>query len=209
MSIQTNLEDCPMACLLADRPKQAAAERAKPGITAGVAREEAFKRATAKTTKAKKAKRKPRIRQKGNKNGSRRQWKNAGRGQDLETGEYVGGTEVNGEEVVDAPTSLMCKYVQIGNTMRRGMGDLPRAIASAVSNRGANGGVAVTTNYLQLQFQSRLTMVQFNHEAESRVNAIQLTALDTSGKRYYDIETVGGGGSHRRWRSCSGKKGGL
>jgi len=47
---------------LADRPKQAAAERTKPGIKAGVAREEAFKRATAKTTKAKQAKRKPRIR---------------------------------------------------------------------------------------------------------------------------------------------------
>ena len=36
-------------------------------------------------------------------------------------------------------------------------------------------------------------MIQFNHEAESRVNAIQHTALDKSGKRYYGIETVGEG----------------
>ena len=102
---------------MTDRPKPAVAERSKPGVTADVAREEVFKRATAKTTKAKKAKRKPRIRQKGNTNGSRRQWKNAGGGQDLETGEYVGGTEVDGEEVVHTPTSLMCKHKYIGNTM--------------------------------------------------------------------------------------------
>jgi len=53
---------------LAAMPKRAAAERAKPGITAGVAREEAFKRAATKTAKANKGKRKARSKQKGNKN---------------------------------------------------------------------------------------------------------------------------------------------
>ena len=97
---------------------------------------------------------------------------------------------MDGEEVVDAPTSLMCKYEYIGNTMQCGMGDLPRAIVSAMANRGAEGVPVGTTNYLQRESHAVLTKVRLHHEAESRRNAIQYTALETSGKRYYDIETV-------------------
>ena len=87
----------------------------------------------------------------------------------------------------------MCKYQYIGNTMQCGMGDLPRAIVSAMANRGADGVPVGTTNYLQREFHDCLSKIQFHHEAELRRNVIQHTALETSGKRYYDIETVGGG----------------
>ena len=55
---------------LADRPKLAEAERVKPGIKAGVAREAAFKSAVAKIAKANKPLSKARSRQNGNKNWS-------------------------------------------------------------------------------------------------------------------------------------------
>ena len=64
---------------------------------------------------------------------------------------------------------------------------------SAMANRGANGVPVGTTKYLQREFHTVLTKIQLHHEAESRINAIQHTALEKSGERYYDIETVGGG----------------
>ena len=178
---------------LADRPKRAAAERAKPGIKAGVAREAAFKRAVAKIAKANKSRSKARSRQNGNKNRSHQQWKNAGCGRDLDTGEYAGGTEVDGEEVVDAPTSVINKYQDIANTAQCGIGDSASAIVSAMTKKGADLVPVGTKNHLELEFNAHLRIVELNHEAESRINAIYHNALDKSGETHYKIERVGGG----------------
>ena len=62
-----------------------------------------------------------------------------------------------------------------------------------MANRGADGVPAGTTNYLKREFLAVLAKIQLHHEAESRRNAIQHTALETRGEKYCDIETVGGG----------------
>ena len=82
------------------------------------------------------------------------------------------------EKVVDAPTSLICKCEYIGNTMQYGMGYLPSEIVSFMANRGAGGVPVGTTNYLQREFHDYLSKIQFHHEAESKINDIQDTALD-------------------------------
>ena len=73
------------------------------------------------------------------------------------------------------------------------MGDLPSVTVSAMVNRGAGGVSAGTTTYLQREFHDCHSKIQFHHKAELRINIIQHTDLETSGKRYYDIGTVEGG----------------
>lgn len=182
---------------LANRPKRAAAERAMPGIKAGVAREEAFQR-EAKRAKDKRARSNKRREaqggQKGYKKESRQRWKNAGRGRDLDTGEYVGGTEVDGEEVVDAPKSLMHQYAFVDNRAQSqcNMNDLTRVIVASLSEK-EEGVPAVVAKDLQREFNCALTKAIKLHEAESRIFAIGNTAIAKNGEKYYEIEKIGGG----------------
>ena len=178
---------------LANRPKRAAAERAKPGIKAGVAREEAFQRAAKKAKgKSKRARsntrRKAQSGQKGNKKVSSRHWKTAGRGRDLKTGEHVGGTEVDGEEVVDAPPSFMDKYELEGNTEPCFMDTLTSAIVDALPGKG---GVYAVRNSVLLKCNSLLVKANIEHRAESRIHAINHS---TEAEKMYKIEEMEGGG---------------